>query len=121
MILRNICLSLSDVLRLVSLGPSKLLQMALFYSFLRLSSIPLCICVCVCVRYIFQGVHLKRVIYSMSITSQYTHSSYSCLENPHGQRSLVSYSPWDHKESDPTERLSTAQHVAVEKEWLEKD
>ena len=21
---------------------------------------------------------------------------YSCLENPHGQRSLVGYSPWDH-------------------------
>ena len=29
---------------------------------------------------------------------------YSCLENPHGQRS---YSPWGHKESDMTERLST--------------
>ena len=28
---------------------------------------------------------------------------YSCLENPHGQRSLVSYSPWGYKESDPTE------------------
>ena len=25
---------------------------------------------------------------------------YSCLENPHGQRSLVGYSPWGHKESD---------------------
>ena len=25
---------------------------------------------------------------------------YSCLENPHGQRSLVGYSPWDHKELD---------------------
>ena len=36
---------------------------------------------------------------------------YSCLDNPHGQRSLVSYSPWDHKESDMTERLSTAQHT----------
>ena len=23
---------------------------------------------------------------------------YSCLENPHGQRSLGSYSPWGHKE-----------------------
>ena len=34
---------------------------------------------------------------------------YSCLENPHGQRSLVDYSPWGHKESDTTERLSTAQ------------
>ena len=34
---------------------------------------------------------------------------YSCLENPHGQRSLVGYSPWGHKESDTTEQLSTAQ------------
>ena len=25
---------------------------------------------------------------------------YSCLENPHGQRSLVGYSPWGHKELD---------------------
>ena len=30
---------------------------------------------------------------------------YSCLEN-HGQRSLAGYSPWGHKESDMTERLS---------------
>ena len=29
---------------------------------------------------------------------------YSCLENPHGQRSLAGYSPWRHKESDTTER-----------------
>ena len=28
---------------------------------------------------------------------------YSCLENPHGQRSLVGYSPWGLKESDTTE------------------
>ena len=28
---------------------------------------------------------------------------YSCLENPHGQRSLVGYSPWGHKASDVTE------------------
>ena len=35
---------------------------------------------------------------------------YSCLENSHGQRSLVGYSPRGHKESDMTERLSTAQH-----------
>ena len=27
---------------------------------------------------------------------------YSCLENPHGQRSLIGYSPWDHKELDMT-------------------
>ena len=35
---------------------------------------------------------------------------YSCLENPHGQRSLAGYSPWGHKESDTTEGLSTAPH-----------
>ena len=28
---------------------------------------------------------------------------YSCLENPHGQRSLVDYSPWGCKDSDTTE------------------
>ena len=35
---------------------------------------------------------------------------YSCLENPHGQMSLVGYSPWGCKELDRTEQLSTAQH-----------
>ena len=34
---------------------------------------------------------------------------YSCLENLHGLRSLVGYSPRGHKESDTTEQLSTAQ------------
>ena len=28
---------------------------------------------------------------------------YSCLENPHGQRSLAGSSPWGHKESDTAE------------------
>ena len=36
---------------------------------------------------------------------------YSCLENPHGQRSLMGYSPWGHRESDTTEQLSTAQNT----------
>ena len=31
---------------------------------------------------------------------------YSCLENPHGQRSLAGYSSWSHKESNTTERLA---------------
>ena len=47
---------------------------------------------------------------------------YSCLENPHGQRSLVGYSPWSYKESDTTEWLSTAQHKTEEckiKEYIE--
>ena len=32
---------------------------------------------------------------------------YSHLENPHGQGSLVGCSPWGHRKSDTTERLST--------------
>ena len=32
---------------------------------------------------------------------------YSCLETPHGQRSLAGNSCWGCKESDTTERLST--------------
>ena len=36
---------------------------------------------------------------------------YSCLKNPHGQRSLTGYSPWGCKESDITEWLSTAAHI----------
>ena len=39
-------------------------------------------------------------------------SFYSCLDNPHRQRSLMGYSPWGLKESDTTEWLSTAQHTA---------
>ena len=31
---------------------------------------------------------------------------YSFLGKSHGQRSLVGYSPWDHKELDTAERLS---------------
>ena len=38
---------------------------------------------------------------------------YSCLKNPHGQRSLVGYSPWSRQESDATEWLSTAQHTFI--------
>ena len=33
----------------------------------------------------------------------------SCLENPHGQRRLVGYSPWDHTELDMTEATQQAQ------------
>ena len=36
---------------------------------------------------------------------------YSCLENPHGQRSLVGYSSWGSQESDTTEWQST--HIGV--------
>ena len=37
---------------------------------------------------------------------------YSCLEKPHGQRTLVGCSPWGHKGLDTTEPLNTAQHTA---------
>ena len=38
---------------------------------------------------------------------------FSCLEKPHGMRSLVGYSPWGHEELDITEWLSTAQHEEI--------
>ena len=34
---------------------------------------------------------------------------YSCLENPHGQRSLVGSHPWGCKELDMTEQLTLSQ------------
>ena len=34
----------------------------------------------------------------------------SCLENPHKQKSLASYSSLGHKESDMTEQLGTHTH-----------
>ena len=36
---------------------------------------------------------------------------YSCLENRHGQRSLVGYSPWGLKESDTTEQQTLINYV----------
>ena len=38
----------------------------------------------------------------------------SCLENPHGQRSLAGCSPWRCKESDTTERLSSSSHAMLD-------
>ena len=38
---------------------------------------------------------------------------YSCLENPHGQRSLAGYSPRGCKGLDTTEQLSTAQQQGL--------
>ena len=40
---------------------------------------------------------------------------YSCLKNPHGQKSLVGCSPWGHTESDMTERVST--HIYFTGHW----
>ena len=38
---------------------------------------------------------------------------YSCLENPHGQRSLEGYSPWGLKELDTTEPAHTCTYNNV--------
>ena len=38
---------------------------------------------------------------------------YSCLENPHGQRSLVGYSPCGCKESDTTELLALCHIINI--------
>ena len=35
---------------------------------------------------------------------------YSCLENPHGQKSLAGYSPWGRKELDTIEQLSATHY-----------
>ena len=42
---------------------------------------------------------------------------YPCLENPHGQRRLVSCSLWGCKESDMTEQLSMGQHINIYSTW----
>ena len=42
---------------------------------------------------------------------------YSCLENPHIQRSLAGYSPWGCKQPDMNERLG---RVHRERETLKK-
>ena len=38
---------------------------------------------------------------------------YFCLESPHGQRSLVHYSPWSCKELDRTEHLSAVRSIGL--------
>ena len=42
-----------------------------------------------------------------------THSRILALKNPHGQRSMVGYSPWGHKELDTTEWLSTYVYIYI--------
>ena len=46
---------------------------------------------------------------------------YYCRENPHEQRRLVGYSPWGHRESDRTERLTLTEHIAKVAFWKVMD
>ena len=38
---------------------------------------------------------------------------YSCLENPHGQRSLAGYGPWGRKESDVTKHSTAHAYLFI--------
>mgnify|MGYP000424435874 CR=1 FL=1 len=42
-----------------------------------------------------------------------THAAIQVFTELHCQRSLAGYSPWSHKESDPTERLTLSLHAQV--------
>ena len=42
----------------------------------------------------------------------------SCLENLHGQRSLVGYSPWGRRESDMTELLTLSPVQEMQEMWV---
>ena len=42
---------------------------------------------------------------------------YSCLENSHGRRSLMGYSPWGHKESDTNEHNPACLHWVLIAAW----
>ena len=75
-----------------------------------------CVCVCVCVCVCTQASLVAQLVKESACnagdpgsipgfgrSSAGGHGNpfqYSYLENPHGQRSLVGYSPWDCKESD---------------------
>ena len=48
----------------------------------------------------------KGWVYLVIMSSHGNPLQFSCLENPHGQRSLAGYSPWGREESDTTEQLS---------------
>ena len=69
------------------------------------------------VKIINSGVRKFQLNANIAISPEEGHGNplpYSCLENPHGQRSLKGYSPWGHKELDTTEQLST-QHSCFAK------
>ena len=66
-----------------SLGPSVFLQMALFYSYLWLSNIPLCVCVCMflCVRacmfsHVWLFVTLWNVALQASLSKEFSRQEY---------------------------------------------
>ena len=85
------CLSLSDLLHFMwwFLGPSTLMQMALFHSLLWLSSIPLCVCIYIFFLYPFIWEHRDTPAFSNTvlprywIARSYGNSIFSFLKNLH--------------------------------------
>ena len=74
----------------------------------------MCVCLCVCVlgdglsgpqesQHSFTTPNLSLTSFlSSNGRRKWKPLQDSCLENPHGQRSLAGYSPWGRKESDTT-------------------
>ena len=54
------------------------------------------------------NIFKTQMVLALGIITTYSPFQYSCLENPHGQRSLEGYSPWGCKELDTTVWLNTA-------------
>ena len=54
--------------------------------------------------YIHTCIHTHTHTHTHSGEGNGSPLQYSCLENPHGQRSLAGHSPWGCKESDMTEQ-----------------
>ena len=94
------------------------------YAYIRIMCICVCVCVCVCVCSFPSGSDSEQstchagdpsFIPGLGRSPGGGHSNplqCSCVESPHGQRSLANYSPWGHKELDMTEQLST-EHIYV--------
>ena len=71
--------------------------------------------------YIYTHTHSHTYIYTYIWEWHENPLQYSCLENPHGQRSLPGYTPWVLKESDTIEWLSTAldsTNIKIKYMWM---
>ena len=50
-----------------------------------------------------QGTWIRSLSWEDPLEEDGNPLQYSCLENPHGQKATVDYSPWGCKESNMTE------------------
>ena len=105
-ILHDICLSLPDLPHLVwsSLGPSRLLQMALFYSFLWLSNIPYLLYPFIC-WWTFKASMSWLLLDSAAKQSFSLSLSFCCA---HGMKSFPDQKLNLHHSSDPSQISNNA-------------